>query len=106
MHTSVVDEDVDVPWTGLDLLESLLDRVVTGEIKMERFNSVGRPWTFLVEGLDGEPELIQRTTTEQNVVGLVRLEQGLHSLVAYPAVAAGDEDYLWGRHCCHPLLLR
>ena len=25
VHTSVVDEGVEAPWTGLDLLESLLD---------------------------------------------------------------------------------
>ena len=89
-----------MPGTGLDLLESLLDRLVTGEIKMERFNGVGRPWTFLVEGLDGKVELLQRTTTEKNVVGPVGLKQGLDGLVANATVAAGDENNFWGSHCC------
>ena len=95
-----------MPWTGLDLLESLLDRLVTGEIKMKRFDGVGRPWTFLVEGLYGESELVERTTAEKNVVGPVRLEQGLHGFVAYAAVAARHENNLWGRHCFHLLLVR
>lgn len=41
MHTSVVDEGINLPWTGLDLLGSLFDWIVTGEIKMDRFNGVG-----------------------------------------------------------------
>jgi hypothetical protein len=41
VHTSVIDEGVDVPWTGLNLLESLLNRLVTSEIDLDRFNGVG-----------------------------------------------------------------
>jgi len=52
VHASVVDERVDVPCTGLDLLDRLLDRLVTGEVDWDRFNGVGRLWTFLVKGLD------------------------------------------------------
>jgi hypothetical protein len=62
VHISVINEGVDVPWTGLDLLESLLDRLVTGKIDLDRFNGVGRLWTLLVEGLDRMLGLLQRTT--------------------------------------------
>jgi len=95
-----------VPWTGLDLLESLLDRLVTGEIDLDRFNGAGRLWTFLVEGLDRELGLLQRTTAEENVVGLVGLQKRLDGLVADAIVAAGDENNLLDRHCYYLLSVR
>lgn len=73
-RTGVVDEDVDVPWTGLDLLESLLDRLVTGEIDLDRFDGVGRLWAFFVEGVDRKLGLVQRSTAEKKVVGSVGLQ--------------------------------
>ena len=106
MHTGVVDEGVDVAWTGLDLLESLLDRLVTGEIELEGFDGVGRVRTFLAEALDRGFGLLRRTTAEENVVGLVGLQEGLNGLVANAIVAAGDENDLWGRHCCSLLSVR
>ena len=106
MHTSVVDEGVDVAWTGLDLLESLLNRLVTGEINLDRFNGVSRLRTFLVEGLDRKLGLLQRTTAEKNVVGHVGLQKRLDGLIANAIVAAGDENNLWGRHCCYLLTVR
>lgn len=51
--TSVVDKGVDMPWTGLDLLKSLLNRFITIEIDLDRFDGAGRLWTFLVDGVDG-----------------------------------------------------
>ena len=98
MHTSVIDEGIDVPWTGLDLLESLLDRLVTGEIDLDRFNGVGRLWTLLVEGLDRKLGLLQRTTAEKNMVGVIGLQKRLDGLVADASIASSDEDNLWGRH--------
>lgn len=74
VHTGVVDEDVNVPWTGLDLLESLLDRLITSEIDLDRFDGTGGLWTFLVESLDRTLSLLQRTTAEENMVGLVGLQ--------------------------------
>ena len=93
-RTGVVDEHVDVPWTGLDLLVSLLDRLVTGEIDLDRFDGVGRLWTFFVEGVDRKLGLVQRSTAEKKVVGSVGLQQRFHSLVANAVVAAGDENNL------------
>ena len=49
VQTSVVDEGVDVSVARLDLLESLLDRLVTGEINCQRLNGVGRLWTFFLK---------------------------------------------------------
>ena len=51
--TGVIDQGVDVPWTGLDLLKSLLDGFVAGEVDLDRFDGAGRLRTFLVEGFDG-----------------------------------------------------
>ena len=52
MHTGVVDESVDPAWTGFDLLERRLDRLVTGEIDLDGFDGVGGLWTIFVEGRD------------------------------------------------------
>ena len=38
---TIVDEGVPLPWTGLDLLETLFDRIITGEINMDRLNGIG-----------------------------------------------------------------
>ena len=54
VHTSIVDKNIDVALAGLDLLESFLDRLVTGEVDLNHFDGVGRFRTFLMEGLDGE----------------------------------------------------
>ena len=74
VRTSVVDKDVDVPWTCLDLLESLLNRFVTSEIDLDRFNGASRLWTFFVQELDGKLGLLGRTTAEKKAVGFVGLE--------------------------------
>ena len=58
VHTSVVNEGINFPWTSFDLLESLLDRLVTGEIDLDSFNSVGRLGAFSVKGLDGKLGLL------------------------------------------------
>lgn len=58
VHTSVVDKDVNVPWPGLDLLESLLDRLVAGDVNLDRFNDIGRRWTFCMKGLDRKLSLL------------------------------------------------
>ena len=83
-----------MPWTGLDLLESLLDRLVTGEIDLDRFDGVGRLWTFLVKAVDRKLGLLQKTTAEKNVVGLAGLQKRLDGLVADAIIATGDEDNL------------
>ena len=99
IHTCVVDEGVEMSRTGFDLRESLLDRLVTGDIDLDRLDGVGRLGTFLAEGVDGKLGFFQRTTTEKNAVGFFRLQQRLDGLVADAIVAAGDENSLWGRHC-------
>jgi len=100
VHTSIVDEGVDVPMTSLDLLESFLDGLVTGEVEGECFDGVGRAWALLVEGLDREFGLLQGTTAEEDVVGPVGLEERLDGLVADATIGAGDYNYLWGCHRC------
>ncbi len=52
----------------------------------------GRLWTFLMEGLDRKLGLLQRTNTEKNVVGLVRLQK--RGLVADVIIAASDNNNL------------
>ena len=94
MHTTVVDEGVNVPWTGLNLLERLLDRLITHEINLNCFNGVGQLWTFLVEGLNHKLDLLQRTTVKKDVIGLVRLQKHLDGLIADAIVAASDENNL------------
>ncbi len=37
---------VEASWAGLGLLEGLLDRLVAGEVDLDRFHGVGRVWTF------------------------------------------------------------
>ena len=39
--TGVIDEDVNVPWTGLDLLGSLLVGLVTGEVQLDCLDGAG-----------------------------------------------------------------
>jgi len=94
VHTSVVDEGVETPWTGLDLFESLLDRLVAGEIELDRFNGVGRLWAFFVEGFNRKLALLRRPTAEDDVLGLVRLQKRLDGLIADTTVAASDENNL------------
>ena len=99
IHTSVVDENVDVAWTCLDLLESFLDRLVTCEIDLDNFSGVGRFGTFFMEGLDGKFRLLRRTTAKEDVIGIVGSQQRLDGLVTDAIVTAGDEYNLWRRHC-------
>lgn len=94
IYTSIVDEGVEAPWTDLDLLESLLDRLIAGEIELECFNSVGRLWAFFVEGLDRKLALLRRTTGKNDVVGLDRLQKRLDGLITDATVAASDENNL------------
>ena len=54
MFTSVVDESIDMSRVGLDLLESLLNGIVAGQINLEGFNGVGHFGAFFVEGVDRE----------------------------------------------------
>lgn len=54
LFTGVVDESVDMSWVGLDLLESLLNGVVAGQIDLEGFNGVGHFGAFFVESVDRE----------------------------------------------------
>lgn len=37
---------VEASWAGLDLVQSLRERLVAGEIALDRFDGVGRVWTF------------------------------------------------------------
>lgn len=92
MYTSIVDKGVEAPWTGLDLLKSLLDRLIAGEIDLDCFDGIARLWTFLVEGLDRKLALLWRTTAENDVMGLVRLQKRLDGLVADATVTASDEN--------------
>jgi hypothetical protein len=54
LRTSIVDKSVDVPWIGLDLLESLLDRLVATNIYLNRLDSILKIWTFVMKVFDGQ----------------------------------------------------
>lgn len=88
-----------MPWTSLDLLESLLDRLITGEIHLYRLNGISRRWTFFLEGLDCMCCLLLGATAEEDMISLGGLQQRFDRLVADAIVATGDEDNLWGCHC-------
>lgn len=96
----------EASWAGLDLLEGLLDRLVAGEVDLDRFDGVSRVWTFLLEGLDRMLGFLERMTAEKNVVGVAGLQERLDGLVADAIVAAGDENHFWEHHWCCLLSVR
>ena len=48
LRTNIVDKSIDVPWIGLDLLESLLNRLIAADIYLNRLDNVLQIWTFFM----------------------------------------------------------
>jgi hypothetical protein len=67
-RTSVIDQYVEASRAGFDLLESLFDRFVAGEIDLYQFKSIGCIRAIFVKGLDGTLALLHRTAANQDVV--------------------------------------
>ena len=90
--TSVVDEDVELRVFSLDVLESMRDRLVTGELKLNCFHSIVRLGNFLAEACDGRLGFFQSSTTKQDSVQLVGLQECLDGFIADTAVASCNEN--------------
>lgn len=82
-HTGVVDEDIEVFVVGFDLLESLLNSLITGEIDLDKLNTVGHTGAFHLQGLNRDLALLEKTAADKNDVGLDRpCERRFRSLSA------------------------
>ena len=100
--TSVVDEDVEVTWTLLNLSNGLLDRCIVVHVNTDRFDGVLRLGQLAVDALDSGGSFLSRASGAEDVVWLLSLEKDLTSLIADTAVASGDEDDFGradGTHC-------
>ena len=92
MPTCVIDEGVETPMPGLDRFKRLLNRLVAGDVKLDRFNGVGRLRTLRVKPLNRLFSSLQRSATNDNMEGFSGAHECLDGLVANVLVPAGDED--------------